>query len=274
MNHFKQWFFFVTQLLSFFLFKGSLYYGITATFCPCQVSVQILPLNSQRTHLRRPLTNVIGICRLTLCRSWRRSCCSSKEGTVDPTKLGSPHISWIITLKTLWPSYSLLPGSCGASTQILLKRASLWSEASGPTASLRTWTPSIKMCRETLFCFSKVNNTRLRVTSSVEFIHLRFTTKKSGCMTLWTSNYQPWVFFPSSGQQYWRMRQLEVEEGFPRNISHLGFPSRITSVDAALHLRNIHTTVFFTGHECWRCFNRWSCSRRDATNPQWWPGNK
>lgn len=63
-------------------------------------------------------------------------------------------------------------------------------------------------------------------------------------------------FTASPGQQYWMLKQLELEEGFPRNISNLGFPSRITSVDAALHLRNDHTTVFFTGHECWRYWNR------------------
>lgn len=43
------------------------------------------------------------------------------------------------------------------------------------------------------------------------------------------------------------LRQLEVEEGFPRKISDLGFPSRITSVDAALHFRNDRYTVFFAG---------------------------
>lgn len=48
------------------------------------------------------------------------------------------------------------------------------------------------------------------------------------------------------------LRQLKLEEGFPRNISDLGFPSRITSVDAALHFRNDRYTVFFTGRECWR----------------------
>ncbi|XP_028451658.1 uncharacterized protein LOC114566981 [Perca flavescens] len=58
------------------------------------------------------------------------------------------------------------------------------------------------------------------------------------------------VFF--KGHQYWVLRQFNLEEGFPRNISDLGFPSRIKSVDAALHFRNEHYTVFFTGHECWR----------------------
>ncbi|XP_044078699.1 neutrophil collagenase [Siniperca chuatsi] len=58
------------------------------------------------------------------------------------------------------------------------------------------------------------------------------------------------VFF--KGHQYWMLRQLKLEEGFPRNISDLGLPSRIKSVDAALHFRNDRYTVFFTGHECWR----------------------
>ncbi|XP_008426497.1 matrix metalloproteinase-18 isoform X1 [Poecilia reticulata] len=58
------------------------------------------------------------------------------------------------------------------------------------------------------------------------------------------------LFF--KGDQYWKVQQLILQEGFPRNISDLGFPSRIKSVDAALHFRDDRYTVFFTGHECWR----------------------
>uniref|UniRef100_A0A672Y7Q2 Collagenase 3 n=1 Tax=Sphaeramia orbicularis TaxID=375764 RepID=A0A672Y7Q2_9TELE len=50
-----------------------------------------------------------------------------------------------------------------------------------------------------------------------------------------------------SGHQYWMLKQLTVEEGFPKNITELGFPPRIKSVDAALHLRKERFTVFFTG---------------------------
>ncbi|XP_065819017.1 matrix metalloproteinase-18 [Labrus bergylta] len=58
------------------------------------------------------------------------------------------------------------------------------------------------------------------------------------------------VFF--KGQKYWILRQLKLEEGFPRNISDFGFPYTIKSVDAALHFRNKRLTVFFTGKLCWR----------------------
>ncbi|KAM4547082.1 neutrophil collagenase [Fundulus diaphanus] len=58
------------------------------------------------------------------------------------------------------------------------------------------------------------------------------------------------LFF--KGDQYWKLQQLNLQEGFPRNISDLGFPSRIKSVDAALHFRSHRHTVFFTGHECWK----------------------
>ncbi|KAF7663049.1 hypothetical protein LDENG_00219970 [Lucifuga dentata] len=60
------------------------------------------------------------------------------------------------------------------------------------------------------------------------------------------------VFF--KGHQYWMMKQLKLMEGFPKNISELGFPSRIKSVDAALHFRKTQYTVFFTGNETWRYF--------------------
>uniref|UniRef100_A0A668UW95 Collagenase 3 n=1 Tax=Oreochromis aureus TaxID=47969 RepID=A0A668UW95_OREAU len=55
------------------------------------------------------------------------------------------------------------------------------------------------------------------------------------------------LFF--KGNQYWMLRQLKLEEGFPRSISTLGFPSRIKSVDAALHFRDEGYTLFFTGDE-------------------------
>ncbi|XP_007244877.3 matrix metalloproteinase-18 [Astyanax mexicanus] len=58
------------------------------------------------------------------------------------------------------------------------------------------------------------------------------------------------VFF--KGSQYWEVKHLEVKDGYPKNISDFGFPSRIKSVDAALHFREYHVTVFFTGGECWR----------------------
>uniref|UniRef100_A0A3Q3F7N1 Collagenase 3 n=1 Tax=Labrus bergylta TaxID=56723 RepID=A0A3Q3F7N1_9LABR len=59
-----------------------------------------------------------------------------------------------------------------------------------------------------------------------------------------------------SGQKYWILRQLKLEEGFPRNISDFGFPYTIKSVDAALHFRNKRLTVFFTGKLCWRYLMR------------------
>uniref|UniRef100_A0A668UQC7 Collagenase 3 n=1 Tax=Oreochromis aureus TaxID=47969 RepID=A0A668UQC7_OREAU len=62
------------------------------------------------------------------------------------------------------------------------------------------------------------------------------------------------VFVFVSGNQYWMLRQLKLEEGFPRSISTLGFPSRIKSVDAALHFRDEGYTLFFTGDECWRYY--------------------
>lgn len=79
------------------------------------------------------------------------------------------------------------------------------------------------------------------------------------------------VFF--KGHQYWVLRQLKLQESFPRNISDLGFPSRIKSVDAALHFRNDRYTVFFTGHECWRYNEQQKTMEGSATLiEQQWPG--
>ncbi|XP_068187779.1 uncharacterized protein [Antennarius striatus] len=79
------------------------------------------------------------------------------------------------------------------------------------------------------------------------------------------------LFF--KGQQYWVLMQVNLEEGFPRNISDLGFPSRIKSIDAALHFRNEGFTMFFTGHECWRYIERQRMMEGPPTPiEQQWPG--
>ncbi|KAM4619776.1 collagenase 3 [Polymixia lowei] len=80
------------------------------------------------------------------------------------------------------------------------------------------------------------------------------------------------VFF--KGHQYWVTRQLAVMEGFPRNISDLGFPLRVRSVDAALHFRASRQTVFFTGAECWRYNEVQMTMEEGSPSPiaEQWPG--
>ncbi|KAM6970642.1 interstitial collagenase [Aplochiton taeniatus] len=80
------------------------------------------------------------------------------------------------------------------------------------------------------------------------------------------------VFF--KGSQYWAVHQLKLLEGFPRNISDMGFPLWVQSVDAALHFRAARLTVFFVGHECWRYDEEQM--KMDEGSPQstaqLWPG--
>ncbi|CAL8266910.1 unnamed protein product [Merluccius merluccius] len=80
------------------------------------------------------------------------------------------------------------------------------------------------------------------------------------------------VFF--KGTAYWVIRQLKLMEGFPRNISALGFPPRVGSVDAALHFRAARLTVFFTGTECWRYNEQRKMMEEGSPAPidQQWPG--
>ncbi|KAK2828866.1 hypothetical protein Q5P01_019900 [Channa striata] len=78
------------------------------------------------------------------------------------------------------------------------------------------------------------------------------------------------LFF--KGRQYWKLRQLNIQEGFPKNLLELGFPQRIKSVDAALHFSDDHYTVFFTGHECWRYNDQQRMMEGPALMEQEWPG--
>ncbi|KAM6907572.1 neutrophil collagenase [Xenentodon cancila] len=78
------------------------------------------------------------------------------------------------------------------------------------------------------------------------------------------------LFF--KGNQYWKLRQDKLFEGFPRKISDFGFPSRIKSVDAALHFRKESYTVFFTGQECWRYNEHLSVMGPPMLISEQWPG--
>ncbi|XP_072302839.1 collagenase 3 [Eucyclogobius newberryi] len=79
------------------------------------------------------------------------------------------------------------------------------------------------------------------------------------------------VFF--KGHQYWKLTQLQLDEGFPKNITDLGFPSRIRAVDAAFHFRFDRYTVFFTGHECWRYDEQMNIMENPPSLiEQEWPG--
>ncbi|KAK9536045.1 hypothetical protein VZT92_005863 [Zoarces viviparus] len=79
------------------------------------------------------------------------------------------------------------------------------------------------------------------------------------------------LFF--KGHQYWVLRQLRLEEGFPGKISDFGFPPGIKSEDAALYFRNNRYTVFFTGNPCWRYNEQQMAMEGSATLiEQQWPG--
>uniref|UniRef100_A0A8C6TZK4 Collagenase 3 n=1 Tax=Neogobius melanostomus TaxID=47308 RepID=A0A8C6TZK4_9GOBI len=77
------------------------------------------------------------------------------------------------------------------------------------------------------------------------------------------------VFF--KGSQYWKLTQLQLEEGFPKNITNLGFPSRVKSVDAALHIRfkryTMSVMVFSRYDELWEVLDA-----RPSLIEQEWPG--
>ncbi|KAJ8394692.1 hypothetical protein AAFF_G00042920 [Aldrovandia affinis] len=58
------------------------------------------------------------------------------------------------------------------------------------------------------------------------------------------------LFF--KGSQYWAVLQQKLLDGFPKDISELGFPTSVRAIDAALHFQAARHTVFFTEHYCWR----------------------
>ncbi|XP_035289553.1 collagenase 3 [Anguilla anguilla] len=82
------------------------------------------------------------------------------------------------------------------------------------------------------------------------------------------------LFF--KGSQYWVVQQLDLLPGFPKDISELGFPSKVRAIDAALHFRGAQQTVFFTGNTCWRYNEEQKQMEEGYPKPIFhdWPGVK
>lgn len=50
----------------------------------------------------------------------------------------------------------------------------------------------------------------------------------------------------------WIFKADQVEKGYPQRISHLGLPSDLERIDAALSFRKNKKTYLFSGDKFWR----------------------
>ncbi|NWW92077.1 MMP3 protein, partial [Rhynochetos jubatus] len=57
------------------------------------------------------------------------------------------------------------------------------------------------------------------------------------------------VFFKDD--QYWAVSGYSIEQGFPKPIQNLGFPTSVRKIDAAVHDHNTKKTYFFVGNKYW-----------------------
>ncbi|KAM6172263.1 stromelysin-1-like [Erethizon dorsatum] len=60
------------------------------------------------------------------------------------------------------------------------------------------------------------------------------------------------IVFVFKGNQFWAIRGLEVQAGFPRSIYTLGFPATVKKIDAAISVKEKKTTYFFVEDQYWR----------------------
>ncbi|KAK2823159.1 hypothetical protein Q7C36_019759 [Tachysurus vachellii] len=54
-----------------------------------------------------------------------------------------------------------------------------------------------------------------------------------------------------AGQNYWGVTATSVLPGYPKHISHFGFPASVTKIDAAVHVDSTRRSLFFTGDKYW-----------------------
>ncbi|XP_053332063.1 matrix metallopeptidase 30 [Clarias gariepinus] len=54
-----------------------------------------------------------------------------------------------------------------------------------------------------------------------------------------------------NGQNYWAVTATSVVPGYPKHISHFGFPASVKKIDAAVHVDSTRRTLFFIGDKYW-----------------------
>uniref|UniRef100_A0A672YG14 Macrophage metalloelastase-like n=1 Tax=Sphaeramia orbicularis TaxID=375764 RepID=A0A672YG14_9TELE len=62
-------------------------------------------------------------------------------------------------------------------------------------------------------------------------------------------NYAYAILF--EGDRYWKVIGRFVQPGYPKPIQDFGFPSSVTSVDAAVHVSTTSRTLFFVKNQYW-----------------------
>lgn len=60
------------------------------------------------------------------------------------------------------------------------------------------------------------------------------------------------AFFFSIRNQFWAIRETEVQTGYPKGIHSLGFPPTIRKIDAAVFDKEKKKTYFFVGDKYWQ----------------------
>uniref|UniRef100_A0A286XCC1 Stromelysin-1 n=2 Tax=Cavia porcellus TaxID=10141 RepID=A0A286XCC1_CAVPO len=58
--------------------------------------------------------------------------------------------------------------------------------------------------------------------------------------------------FAFKGNQFWAIRGLEMQAGFPKSIYTLGFPATVKKLDAAIFVKEKKWTYFFAEDQYWR----------------------
>ncbi|KFQ49882.1 Collagenase 3 [Pelecanus crispus] len=59
------------------------------------------------------------------------------------------------------------------------------------------------------------------------------------------------LVFMFKGKKVWALNGYDIVEDFPKKIYEMGFPKEIKRIDAAVHIKDIGKTLFFTGNKYW-----------------------
>ncbi|KAM9221315.1 neutrophil collagenase isoform 1-T1 [Dugong dugon] len=87
----------------------------------------------------------------------------------------------------------------------------------------------------------------------LNFISLFWPSLPNGIQAAY-EDYDRDLIFLFKGRRYWAVSGYDIQQGYPRDISNYGFPSRVQAIDAAVSYSG--KTYFFVNDHFWRYDNQ------------------
>nr|XP_023700744.1 collagenase 3-like [Paramormyrops kingsleyae] len=89
------------------------------------------------------------------------------------------------------------------------------------------------------------------LSSSIPIALIRNTWPSISSVDAAYENTDKDVAYLFKGEQYWAVKGTQMQPGYPKAISRLGFPSQVTAIDSAVYVAATKKTLFFVNDKYW-----------------------